>query len=123
MGSSDQTSTSTDLSHGSWLVCNDRVLASLEIAITRKQRRQGLLGREQADGAMLLRPAKCIHTVGMKFAIDVAYVDEEQRVIRMDTMTPNRLGPIVRRSRAVIECDAGSLQRWGIKLGDVLEFR
>lgn len=123
MGSSDRPSSQTDTAHGSWLVCNDRVLASLEIASTRKARRRGLLGREQVDGAMLLRPAKCIHTLGMKFSIDVAYVDAENKVIRMSTMMPNRLGPIVRKSHAVIECADGSLQRWGINVGDVLEFR
>ena len=40
-----------------WLVCGERVLASLELANTASQRRRGLLGRDDVDGAMLLKPA------------------------------------------------------------------
>ena len=60
----------------SWLMRQDTVLASVEIASSFKARTKGLLGRDAqaAPGAILLIPAKGVHTLGMKFAIDVAYL-------------------------------------------------
>jgi len=108
---------------GHWLVRSGQVLATLEIATTRRARRRGLLGRDGIEGALLLRPARSVHTVGMRFSIDVAHLDGDGRVLRCATMRPNRIGVVVRRSRAVIESEAGTLARWGIAPGDVVEIR
>ncbi|MCX6510844.1 MAG: DUF192 domain-containing protein [Actinobacteria bacterium] len=114
---------STASPSGNWLVRDDRVLATLEIAATRRDRRRGLLGRDGIEGAMMLAPARSVHTFGMKFAIDVAHLDAHGVVLRMTTMKPNRLGAFVARSRSVIETEAGALARWGVAAGDVLEAR
>ena len=58
------------------------MLASLEVAETLSARARGLLGREGVDGAILLRPARSVHTLGMRFAIDVAHLDDSLRVLR-----------------------------------------
>lgn len=108
---------------GHWLVREDRVLATLEVAATRRERRRGLIGRRGIDGALLLRPARSVHTFGMSFAIDVAHLDGEGRVLRVTTMRPNRLGAFVLRSRAVVETEAGALARWGVAKNDLLEIR
>ena len=39
-----------------WLVCDARVLASAELADTRRARRRGLLGRDRIDGALVIEP-------------------------------------------------------------------
>ncbi|PIE33429.1 MAG: hypothetical protein CSA55_01990 [Ilumatobacter coccineus] len=107
-----------------WLVTDEtRVLASAEIAESRSQRRTGLLGRDQLDGALVLRPCRWIHTIKMRFAIDVAYLDADSTVIKIDRIVPNRLPLPVRRSVAVIEAQAGAFARWGLKIGDVVEIR
>ena len=106
-----------------WLVCGDRVIASLEVASTPRQRRRGLLGRDHIDGALLLERTRSVHTLGMRFTIDVAHCDSEMQVLRVTTMRPNRIGRPVRRARAVIEAEAGSLRRWGVEPGAVLEIR
>jgi len=106
-----------------WLVHEARVIASLEIAASRRDRRKGLLGRDGIEGALLLRPARSVHTVGMRFAIDVAHLDDELRVMSVTTMRPGRLGAWRPRSVAVLEAEAGSFHRWGIEPGLVLEFR
>ena len=108
---------------GHWLVREDRVLATLEIATTRRARRRGLLGRSGVDGALLLRPARSVHTFGMTFSIDVAHLDSEGRVLRITTMKPNRLGAFVLHSRSVIETEAGAFARWGVVKNDSLEIR
>ena len=106
-----------------WLVRGTDVLASLEVAETRAARRKGLLGRDAIEGALLLRPARSVHTIGMRFAIDVAHLDDGCRVLHVTTMPPWRVGRPVRGARAVVEAEAGSFERWGLAVGDVLEIR
>ncbi len=106
-----------------WLVHNGKVLASLEVAESRRERMKGLLGRDGIDGAILLRPARSVHTIRMRFPIDVAYCDADLRVLRVVTMRRNRVGWPVWRARAVIEAEAGVMRRWGIETGSVLEVR
>ena len=105
------------------MVCEGRVLATVEIAADRRGRRRGLLGRDGIDGAMVLAPARSVHTIGMRFPIDVAHLDADGRVLRIASMKPNRVGPVVWRSRSVIECEEGSFDRWGVRVGDTLEVR
>ena len=106
-----------------WLVLDDRVLATLEVAADRRARSRGLLGRDGIEGALLLQPARSVHTFGMRFAIDVAHVDGDMKVLRLTTMVPNRLGRPVWHARGVIECEAGTLAAWGLRVGDQLEVR
>ena len=56
-----------------------QVLASLAVADTWWLRTRGLLGRDGVDGALLLRPARSVHTLGMRFPIDVAFCDDARR--------------------------------------------
>ncbi|MDJ0466536.1 DUF192 domain-containing protein [Streptomyces sp. H27-C3] len=89
----------------------------LEIAASARARTRGLLDRDGIVGAMLLSPASCVHTVRMRFAIDVAYLDRELRVIGVRTMRPGRLGMPRPRARHVLEAEAGALLRWGLRRG------
>jgi hypothetical protein len=106
-----------------WLLRDGEVLASLEVAGSRRARSRGLLGRDRVDGALLLRPCRSVHTVGMRFPIDVAFCDDELRVLRVVTMPRHRLSRLVWRSRAVIEAEAGAFARWGLRPGDQLEVK
>jgi uncharacterized membrane protein (UPF0127 family) len=106
-----------------WLLRDGDVLASLEVAGSRRARSRGLLGRDGVDGALLLRPCRSVHTVGMRFPIDVAFCDDELRVLRIVTMPRHRLSRLVWRSRAVIEAEAGAFARWGLRPGDQLEVK
>lgn len=107
-----------------WLVTEDaRVLASADVAATRTERRRGLLGRDHVEGALVLRPCRWIHTVGMRFPIDVAYLDERGEVVKTMQMHRNRVGIPVWRARQVIEAQAGAFARWGLHVGDVIDVR
>jgi uncharacterized protein len=106
-----------------WLLREGEVLASVEVAETRGDRRRGLLGRDTVDGALLLRPARSVHTLGMRFPIDVAFCDADLRVIRVVRMPRHRVSRVVWRSRAVIEAGAGSFDRWNLRPGDELEVK
>jgi uncharacterized membrane protein (UPF0127 family) len=107
----------------SWLVANGRVLASAEVAETRRDRRRGLLGRDGVLGAYVLPRCRWVHTIGMRFAIDVAHLDAAGVVVRTTRMSRHRVGLPVRRARTVIEASAGAFERWGLRVGDVVEIR
>lgn len=106
-----------------WLVRDDEVLGPLEVAASVAQRSRGLLGRDGVDGALLLRPAMSIHTLGMRFALDVAYCDADLVVLDTLSMRPWRLGRPRFRSRSVIEAEAGVFERWRLRPGDRLAVR
>lgn len=97
------------------------MLASLEIAASRAERRRGLLGRDGFDGALLIEPARSVHTFGMRFAIDVAHLDAEGVVLRTCTMPPNRVGRPVLHAHAVLEAQAGAFRSWELAAGQALE--
>ena len=106
-----------------WLVSGDRVFASLEVADGVRPRARGLLGRDGVDGALWLPRTRAVHTLGMRFAVDVAYCDAEGRVLAIVTMRPWRLGRPRLRARSVVEAQAGNMGRWEITVGVTLEVR
>lgn len=106
-----------------WLVREGEVLASLEVAGSARTRSRGLLGRDGIEGALLLRPAKAVHTLGMRFAIDVAYCDRELVVLETRRMARWRLGAPRWKASCVLEAEAGAFERWGLTVGDELEIK
>lgn len=106
-----------------WLLREGEVLASLEVAPTWRARAKGLLARDGIDGALLLSPSRSVHTLGMRFAIDVAFCDGDLKVLRVVTMRRHRLSRPVWRARSVIEAEAGAFSRWNLRPGDQLEVK
>ncbi|CAM5406832.1 hypothetical protein SNARM312S_01015 [Streptomyces narbonensis] len=78
---------------------------------------EGLLGRDGNAGALLITPTNSVHTFGMRFAIDVAYLDRSLRVLSVVTMRPGRLGMVRPRGRHVLEAEAGAMAEWGLRPG------
>ncbi|MER5311446.1 DUF192 domain-containing protein [Streptomyces sp. NPDC002773] len=89
----------------------------LEVAASYRARRRGLLGRDGIKGALLITPTNSVHTFGMRFAIDVAYLDRSFRVLSVVTMRPGRLGMVRPRGRHVLEAEAGAMAAWGLRPG------
>jgi len=106
-----------------WLVADDRVLATLEIADSWQSRLRGVIGRHEFDGALLLTPARSVHTIGVKFDLAIAFCDADMCVVDIITMAPNRIGMPRPRARSVLEAPKGSFERWGVTKGDQLEVR
>ena len=104
-----------------WLVRDGDVLASAEICGTRRARRVGLLGRDGLEGFLVLRPCRQVHTVGMRFPIDVAWCGGDGVILRTAELRPGRVSRVVWRSRFVIEAEAGAFERWKLAAGDVVE--
>ena len=64
-----------------------------------------------ADDALLIRGCRSVHTFGMRFPIDVVFVDADWRVLRVvRDLGPRRIASC-RGAAAVIEVKAGEADR------------
>jgi uncharacterized protein len=85
----------------------------VRLAATPAARLHGLLGAPSvaAAGPLLLAPASSIHTCGMREPIDVAFLDDELRILRVVRgLRPWRV-VAVRGARAALELPAGAAAR------------
>src|SRR5262249_49241315 len=103
----------------------DRLLAErAELAMNPLRRAVGLIGCHDwsaADG-LVIWPGNSVHAFFMRLPIDVVHVSGEGGVLRLiSAMRPWRLGPIVRRSRWMLELPAGRLSLTGTRVGDHLD--
>jgi uncharacterized membrane protein (UPF0127 family) len=106
-----------------WLLRDGEVLASVEVASSLMARSRGLLGKKSFEGAMLLRHTRSVHTVGMRFAIDVAFLSDDLRVVAVTTLRRQRVALPRRGGRCVLEAQAGAFARWQLVAGDQLELK
>ena len=107
----------------SWLLCDGKVMATVEVCDSFGKRAKGLLGRDRYDGAMVLPRTRSVHTFGMRFPVDVALCNGDMVVLRFTRLRPWRMSMPRRGTRMVIEAEAGAFDRWGLRVGDRLELR
>jgi uncharacterized protein len=103
---------------------NSVLADSADVADTSAKRQKGLLGRDGlAEGQGLwIVPCEAVHTCGMRFAIDVLYLDRRKRVRKLrSTMVPWRFSMCL-LAHSVLELPAGVIQQTGTKPGDQLNF-
>lgn len=84
----------------------------------------GLLKRTNLgpEEALWLMPSKGIHTIGMKFPIDVVFLSRENRVLGLiSALAPYRISAIYLRSYSVLELPNGTIKKSRTELGDQLE--
>jgi uncharacterized membrane protein (UPF0127 family) len=106
-----------------WLVCDGKVLASVQVTTSSAERRRGLLGRDGIQGALLIEGTRWVHTIGMRFPLDVAFLDIDGNVLKTVRMGRGRVGVPTVKARAVVEAEAGAFARWGLHVGDRLDVR
>ena len=102
------------------LLVDGTSVAPLEIAATARSRGKGLLGRTGVEGAFWLKPCRHVHSMRMKFAIDMADLDKSGTVIAVQTLRPNRFARFHWRTRSVLEAEAGAFADWGLIPGVVI---
>jgi uncharacterized membrane protein (UPF0127 family) len=106
-----------------WLLRGGDVLASCEVAENLSERARGLSGRRSYDGALLLMRTRAVHTVGMRFPLDVAFLDRELRVVSTTRVRTWSLAVPRRGAVHVLEAQAGTFERWRLRPGDQIELR
>ncbi|MEZ5183521.1 MAG: DUF192 domain-containing protein [Acidimicrobiales bacterium] len=98
-----------------------REVGTVEVATTRRARARGLLGRPVPTGALLLARTRSVHGVGMAYAIDVARLDGDGVVVRVDRLDRGGLLLPCRRARHVLEAAAGAFASWRLVPGSRVE--
>jgi uncharacterized protein len=101
----------------------DEALADrIELAVTRNDRRKGLLGRDvfETSSALIIAPCFSIHTMFMRFDIDAVFVDDDGRAVKVvQGMGPWRIA-VQPFAHAVVELPAGRLRERPVDVGDRL---
>ena len=90
-------------------------------------RLRGLLGRDELgeDTALLIDRCGSVHTVGMRFSLDLVFVDASWRVVRIFRGIPPGKMMVTGgwRARRVYEIEAGRVPLSALGEGDLLEWR
>ncbi|MBI2761112.1 MAG: DUF192 domain-containing protein [Chloroflexi bacterium] len=96
----------------------------VEVAMSVWARARGLIGRRSLPigFGLVIKPCGAIHMWFMAIPLDVAHVDRTGRIVKiLHGIKPWRVGPLVPRSRWVIELPAGTAQATGTQVGDVID--
>ena len=96
----------------------------VEVADSGAARRKGLLGRNglaPGEGLWIV-PCESVHTFGMKFPIDLIYLDRHKKVKKVRSgVPPWRLSACL-SAHSVVELASGTVRTTQTKAGDKLEF-
>ena len=77
---------------------------------------------KESEG-LLIKDCRSIHTMWMRYSIDVVFLDKEGRVTAIyENLAPFRFSPYIRGACSVLELKAGSGGRASIRIGDIISF-
>ena len=97
----------------------------IAVADTSRSRMVGLLGESGLDAGtgLLIIPSQAVHTVGMRFPIDLVFVNKHGGVVHVQpSLVPYRISGLHWRARCVIELPAGAIAESCTSVGDELLF-
>src|SRR5208283_4443594 len=96
---------------------------SIGVAETSLSRMVGLLGKSglEPGAGLLIIPSQAVHTVAMRFAIDVVFVDRNWRVVHVrPAMAPYRMTGLHWKAHFVLELPTGVIAQTSTSIGDQL---
>lgn len=98
----------------------------LALANTHWSRLRGLLGTSQSDfrngRGLWIVPCRGVHTLAMRFAIDVVYLDRDQSVVHIEQkLRPWRFAPVRLQAASVLELPCKTIAETGTAVGDKIE--
>ena len=94
------------------------------IADTSATRRTGLLKHSRLDPGegLWIAPSEAVHTFGMKFAIDVLFLDKKRRVLKIRSDMARSRMAFCLRAHSVLELPSGTAAAMQTVVGDQLDF-
>lgn len=97
-------------------ICGD--VESLELATTARQRLKGLLFTDPDDITRLLIPCHDVHTFGMRYPLDIAFISRDGKVLKVhrNVATMKR----IRNRDASLVAERFSRRGEWLKEGDVI---
>ncbi|HUQ92729.1 MAG TPA: DUF192 domain-containing protein [Bryobacteraceae bacterium] len=84
-------------------------------------RLRGLLGRTRLDGddGMWVVPSKGIHSIGVLFAVDLVYLDADEKVVHtIENFRPFRIAPLKIKAQTVLELPLRTIYSSRTQTGD-----
>ncbi len=94
----------------------------VQVAGTFFMRLKGLLGKKElkAGEGLFITPCRGVHSLGMRFSVDVVYVNAMGKVVHLQSLSPWKVAKFLRESKAVLELPLGTIQKTRTELGDEL---
>ena len=104
---------------------NDCLVPEASLTASTWERMRGLLGRPPLRNGqgLLIDPCPSVHTFGMRYSLDLAFLDSRWRVLKLVRELPPLRWAGCAKARATLELPPGALAAAGIAAGDVLEWR
>jgi uncharacterized membrane protein (UPF0127 family) len=105
---------------------NAYLATHLSVAGTHWSRLCGLIGKDvvsfPAGNGLWIIPSRGVHTLAMKFPIDVLYLDANKFVVHVEqNLKPWRLARVSMRTASVLELPGDTLKSSGTAIGDEIE--
>jgi len=99
---------------------------ALALADTHWTRLRGLLGASESDfrngRGLWIVPCRGVHTLAMRFPIDVVYLDRDGTVVHIDeNLKPWRFARVRMQAASVLELPRQALAATGTVVGDKIE--
>ncbi len=106
------------------LTRNTELACCADVADTSSKRRTGLLKHTSlpAGRGLWIAPCEGVHTFGMKFAIDVLFLDRKRKVLKIRADMGRGRMSFCLRAHSALELPAGAAAATGTLVGDQLEF-
>ncbi len=94
------------------------------IANTSKLRKTGLLKHERLESGegLWITPCEGVHTAGMKFPIDVLFLNKKRKVVKIRPAMPRWRMALCLTAHSVLELPSGTAAATNTAAGDQLEF-
>ena len=106
------------------LLRNGQPLAgwTCSVATSWLERAAGLLFRAplSADECLRIAPCSSVHTIGMRYPIDVVFVDRAGKVAKLSRDVRPLRAAMCLRADATFEFRVGAIDRLGLAVGDTL---
>jgi uncharacterized membrane protein (UPF0127 family) len=104
---------------------NGSPIEQVFLANTPWLRLRGLLGRKTLtnEQGLLISPCNSVHTVGMKYSLDIVYLNSDNKVLKIKSNLKPWRSSACRGATQVLELAAGNTENKNIKLGDTLSWQ
>ena len=95
----------------------------VSVAETSMSRMVGLLRHRglNAGEGLWIKPSSGVHTIGMRFPIDVIGLDKNRKVVKLwQNLVPYRITSVSVKVQSVVELPAGRIAEVDVQVGDTL---
>jgi uncharacterized protein len=105
---------------------NAYLATNLSVAGTHWSRLRGLMGKDAgsfpAGNGLWIIPSRGVHTLAMRFPIDVLYLDRDKHVVHVEeNLKPWRVAKVSMQTASVLELPGNTLKSSGTAVGDEIE--